>query len=457
MSLERMGKFSWIYELHHIAQKAAQAGDTTGVHQQILHHIVAGLNAKSSSLAMLGSADGKLEIVAGIEVSPGVIGSKVALGVGVLGWIVQQDQPLLINGEVCSDPRVKVRRREGQSPAADNSSIYWPLKIEHRILGGISAIRPSGMPAFTAADLAQGTMLLKMVSLALGNIQLQIEQKQHVESLQQANPQQGAAHAQWMQSVKMASIGQLAAGVAHEINNPIGYVNSNLGAMEKYVQDMLSMMDVYEQAEDAIADVAVRARIGDAKKKLDIAFLKQDLLELMKESKEGITRVKIIVQNLKEFSHVDANDVWDYADLHAGIDSTLNIVNNEIKYKCELIKQYGTLPKVQCLPSQLNQVFMNLLVNAAHAIEESGTITVSSGQKGDEVWVQVTDTGNGIAAENLQKIFDPFFTTKPIGQGTGLGLSLSYGIIQKHHGRIEVSSVVGKGSTFRVWLPLKHV
>jgi len=262
------------------------------------------------------------------------------------------------------------------------------------------------------------------------------------------------AHSQLLQSEKMASIGQLAAGVAHEINNPIGYVYSNLGTLEKYVQDAFGMLELYEQAESAITDAEVKSRLQAAKQRLDLAYLKTDLRALMEESQEGITRVKKIVQNLKDFSHADSADEWRYADLHRGLDSTLSIVNNEIKYKAEVVRQYGVLPEVECLASQLNQVFMNLLVNAAHAIEQRGTITVSTGRQGDEVWVEIADTGHGIVPEHLQKIFDPFFTTKPIGKGTGLGLSLSYGIVQKHHGRIEVQSKAGKGTAFRVWLPI---
>jgi signal transduction histidine kinase len=265
------------------------------------------------------------------------------------------------------------------------------------------------------------------------------------------------AQSHLLQSEKMASIGQLAAGVAHEINNPIGFVYSNLNTLEKYVQDSFGMIDLYEQAESAITDPEVHARLTAAKVKLDIIFLKEDLRALMDESKDGITRVKNIVQNLKDFSHADTSDEWRYFNLHSGIDSTLNIVNNEIKYKADVVKDYGTIPDVECLPSQLNQVFMNLLVNASHAIEEHGTITVRTGQQGDEVWIEVADTGKGITSENMKKIFDPFFTTKPIGKGTGLGLSLSYGVIKKHQGRIEVQSEVGKGTTFRVWLPVKHL
>jgi two-component system NtrC family sensor kinase len=264
------------------------------------------------------------------------------------------------------------------------------------------------------------------------------------------------AQSHLMQSEKLASIGQLAAGVAHEINNPIGYVYSNLSTLEKYVQDTFGMLAQYEQAEAAITDDAVRAQLKATREKLDIDFLKEDLRALMEESKEGITRVKKIVQNLKDFSHVDATDEWLFADLHLGLDSTLNIVSNEIKYKAEVVKEYGALPEVECLPSQLNQVFMNLLVNASHAIEERGTITIRSGHRENEVWVEITDTGKGIPAENMKKIFDPFFTTKPVGSGTGLGLSLSYGIIEKHHGRIEVQSIVGSGTTFRICLPNKQ-
>ncbi|WP_223248334.1 PAS domain-containing protein [Sulfurirhabdus autotrophica] len=261
---------------------------------------------------------------------------------------------------------------------------------------------------------------------------------------------------QLLQSEKMASVGQLAAGVAHEINNPIGYVYSNLGTLDKYVKDMFSMLEVYEQVEPGIADAEALARLQIAKQKYELEFLKQDVSELMNESKDGISRVKKIVQDLKDFSHVDVSEEWHWADLIKGINSTLNIVSNEIKYKAEVIKEYSDIPEVECLSSQVNQVFMNLLVNAAHAIEERGVITIRTGMQGDEVWVEISDTGKGIAPENLKRIFDPFFTTKPIGKGTGLGLSLSYGIIQKHHGRIEVQSEVDKGTTFRVCLPLSR-
>ncbi|MEO8754011.1 MAG: ATP-binding protein [Casimicrobiaceae bacterium] len=163
--------------------------------------------------------------------------------------------------------------------------------------------------------------------------------------------------------------------------------------------------------------------------------------------------MKKIVQDLRDFSRVDSTDEWRFADLHKGLESTLNIVNNEIKYKAEVIKEYGDLPEIECLPTQLNQVFLNILMNAAQAMPEGGTITVRSGTQGEEVWVSITDTGRGIPSNQLKRIFDPFYTTKPVGEGTGLGLSLSYGIVEKHRGRIEVQSEIGVGTTFRIVLP----
>ncbi len=264
----------------------------------------------------------------------------------------------------------------------------------------------------------------------------------------------GQAQSQLLQSEKMASIGVLAAGVAHEINNPIGFVNSNLRTLQTYANDMLKLLAAYEQMEGSLAADTLQ-EINRLKAEIDVRYLRDDIDDLLRESLDGLQRVKQIVLDLKDFSHVDATDL-QIANLEQGLDSTLNVVWNELKYKADVIKEYGNIPQIECFPSQLNQVFMNLLVNAAHAIEERGRITLRTGVEGDNVWVEVEDTGKGITPEHLGRIFEPFFTTKPVGQGTGLGLSLSYGIVQKHGGRIEVKSEVGKGSVFRVVLPLRQ-
>jgi PAS domain S-box-containing protein len=281
------------------------------------------------------------------------------------------------------------------------------------------------------------------------------ELRRNLEHQVQLNHKLEEAQSQLLQSEKMASIGQLAAGVAHELNNPIGFVASNLSSLEGYLADLFEIIDACTAADDKAA-AAVLARVGRLKTDKDYQFLKTDIGQLMAESRDGLGRVRKIVQDLKDFSRVGEAE-WQWADLHVGLDSTLNIVWNELKYKCKVTKQYGDLPQVFCLPSQLNQVFMNLLVNAAQAIENRGEVTVRTGRKGDEVWVEVADSGRGIPRENLIRIFEPFFTTKPVGQGTGLGLSLSNSIVVRHHGRFEVTSEVGKGSTFRVILPIKPV
>jgi two-component system NtrC family sensor kinase len=307
----------------------------------------------------------------------------------------------------------------------------------------------------------------RTAQLAAANAQLasDIKQREQTEAevlrryaeVTELNAKLSFAQEQLAQSEKLASIGQLAAGVAHEINNPIGYIFSNFGTLGSYLESLFEMLAAYEAAEPAVAEPNVAAKLKALRERIELDFLKEDIPLLMRESKEGVVRVRKIVQDLKDFSHVDASQQWEWSSLHQGIESTLNIVNNEVKYKADVIREFGDIPEIECLPSQLYQVVMNLVVNSAHAIgPQRGTITIRTGVEGDHVWITVSDTGSGIAKENLSRIFDPFFTTKPVGKGTGLGLSLSYGIVQKHHGRIEVESEVGKGTTFRVTLPIRR-
>ena len=259
------------------------------------------------------------------------------------------------------------------------------------------------------------------------------------------------AHNQLLQSEKMASIGQLAAGVAHELNHPVGFVNSNLGTLQIYADNLLKLLQAYEQQEGSLPDGG-RQEIARLKKEIDVAYLRDDMGSLLAESLDGLQRVKRIVRDLKDFAHVDESErLW--ANLETGLESTLNVVWNELKYKATVVKEYGNIPQIECIPSQLNQVFMNLLVNAGQAIAEQGRITLRTGYDEENVWIEVEDTGKGIQPEHLVRIFEPFFTTKPVGQGTGLGLSLSYGIVHKHGGRIEVKSELGKGTVFKVILP----
>ena len=269
-----------------------------------------------------------------------------------------------------------------------------------------------------------------------------LEQEQLNARLEQANRQ-------LLQSEKLAAIGQLAAGVAHEINNPVGYVYSNLQSLGTYLEDLFRLTD-------AVGSGASLDDLSAIKKNIDYSFLKDDLKDLLAESREGIERVKTIISAMKDFSHIE-DEEFKLADLHRGIETTLNVVNNELKYKATVIREFGDLPEVECISSQINQVIMNLLVNAAQAIEDFGEIIIRTRCEGDWAIVEIEDSGKGIAGDDLHRIFEPFFTTKPVGKGTGLGLSLSFNIVQKHNGSITAENAPsGKGTCFRISLPLKQ-
>ncbi len=269
---------------------------------------------------------------------------------------------------------------------------------------------------------------------------------------------------QMVHAEKMASIGQLSAGIAHEINNPAGYVYSNLLSMNKYIKRLLEILAKYDEALKSLQNnsevlTEVCEEIEGLKKNLKIDFITDDMQNLVAESMEGMERLKKIVADLKSFSRADQEKL-KHADINEGIESTLNVVWNELKYKCTVEKDYGELPLTYCNLGQLNQVFMNLLVNAAHAIEKQGTIKIATRyvetegtQNSGNIVVRVSDTGSGIPEDKCSRIFEPFFTTKEVGKGTGLGLSIAYDIIQKHDGTIEVDSEVGKGTTFIITLP----
>jgi len=262
---------------------------------------------------------------------------------------------------------------------------------------------------------------------------------------------------QLLQSEKMASLGQLAAGVAHEINNPIGYVWSNFKSLEDYQKKYTLLLNAYAAYDQTFSkDNEHHKKIIQLKHDIEFEFIQDDIPALLKECTDGLTRVQKIVKDLKDFSHPDSDEEWVYSDIHEGLESTLSIAWSEIKYKAHVIKEYGTLPSIECLPAQLNQVFLNILINAVQAIETQGTITLQTHHDQTHVYIRITDTGSGIPKDILGRIFDPFFTTKEIGKGTGLGLSLSYGIIQKHHGTITAESIVGKGTTFIIRLPIKQ-
>lgn len=235
------------------------------------------------------------------------------------------------------------------------------------------------------------------------------------------------AQAQLVQSEKLASVGQLAAGVAHEINNPIGFIRSNLTTLGSYVDDLFAVIDAYASAEANLEPEATRFEaVRRECERRDVDFVRQDAAAIIVESSAGISRIARIVQDLRDFARIDDVE-WGLVDIHACLDSTLNVASNALRKKVEVIRQYGVLPLVYCCSGQLNQVVMSILANAIQAMQGSGHIFVRTGSDAEHYWIEIEDTGPGISSEDLGHIFDPFFSTKPIGQGAGLGLSSAWG------------------------------
>lgn len=361
------------------------------------------------------------------------------------------------------------------------------FRFEHSrpITGTIDAMRQncSFVPIDdgSGAVIAVGVTIVDATDICMAYGELQEREKmatnmlaeltQRNAQLSALNDELAQAHQQLLQSEKLAAIGQLAAGIAHEINNPVGFVLSNLNTLSGYLATLTRYVEDVGAAVARSGDAGLKSAMAALEKQADLGYVRDDAPALVAESKDGLARVRDIVVDLRDFSRVDSAHQWEWVDIHRCIESTLNIVHNEVKYLAELVREYGELPQVHCIPSQINQVVLNLVVNAAQSYAglhgdgarregRRGTITIRTGFEANEgrgapfVWFEIEDAGCGIAPENLKRIFDPFFTTKPVGTGTGLGLSVSYGIVNAHHGRIAVTSERGVGTTFRVALPV---
>jgi len=285
------------------------------------------------------------------------------------------------------------------------------------------------------------------------------ERKIVTEALTKAYSDIKDVQMQLLQSEKLASIGQLAAGVAHEINNPIGFISNNLEILEVYIDDYTKILRMYDGLMIAIEQGDLeksRSQVQEVKsfsKDINLEYITNDLKKMFDQTKKGIDRVQTIVKDLRTFAY-EGVDTFELIKVEEVIDSVLNIVSSELQHKADLKKSYGDTPFIKGSPQRLGQVFINLLVNATQAIEGKGIIEIKTYVEDKNVCVDIKDTGKGIKDENLKKIFDPFFTTKPVGQGTGLGLSVSYEIIKKHGGEMRAQSKEGEGSTMTIFLPI---
>lgn len=440
---------------------------------QRTHRIVGTLiNAENFYIALLSTDRARLEFayyVDKIEQSP----PARPLGAGLSEYVLHHGKTLLRSADILDliregavDPNFAL-----SSGRTDACWLGVPLVVDGNNIGLVSVQSIEDENAYQNVDVELLGFVASQIanslqrrwaadSLRAAYAQLQQRVGERTRELHARNAELEIAYAklknaqeQAIQSEKLASIGQLAAGVAHEINNPIGYVSSNLATLQDYMSKLLGAVNAYA-AQARARDASAALESERIRREAEIDFLSTDAPQLIRESREGIDRVCKIVRDLKDFSRRDRSEAWVYADVHQGLESTLNIVSNQIKYKAQIVKTFGDLPQIECLPSELNQVFLNILMNAGQAVQQNGLITVSTGCAGDKVWIAIGDDGEGIPPEVLPRIFDPFFTTKAVGTGTGLGLSISYGIVAKHHGTIEVTSVPHQGTLMRVELPI---
>jgi len=347
------------------------------------------------------------------------------------------------------------------------SAVLVPLRVKGEVFG-VLEVGSSEPGRVGAADVELLAAVANHVALAVdraGSFQMieelsrDLEDKVRVrtEQLRSANDAlQGAyrdlqaTQAQLIQREKMASVGQLVAGVAHELNNPIGFVYSNVTTLEDFVKRLRGMLEVYRglplppETREQVEDEWERRKVDYALRYLD---------SMTQGIREGAERARKIVRDLRVFAR-SQDDVWQLVDLHAEIESSLTLLNHLLKDRVTVHRKFGDLPSVECVRSSIDQVFLNLLANAAQAISGPGTIAIETRRDGGTAIVSIADSGPGIAPDIIDRIFDPFFTTKPVGEGTGLGLSISYEIVKKHGGEIRAESPAGGGAVFTVRLPI---
>jgi signal transduction histidine kinase len=300
------------------------------------------------------------------------------------------------------------------------------------------------------------------------NVILEIKVNERTNQLQQANDQLNVAlvslkdaQSQLVEKEKMASLGQLTAGIAHEINNPINFVTSNIKPLKLDIEDIKSLLGKYEQLEHAEDFKSGLQEIKLFRQEIDIDYIHEEITSLIKGIEDGATRTAEIVTGLRTFSRLDESDLKS-VDLHEGLESTLVLLRTNIPKNVTVIRHYGTLPKIECYAGKINQVFMNILTNAFNAIKTHSDgreefVTITTREENGQAVISIKDTGPGMTQEVKEKIFDPFFTTKDVGEGTGLGLSIVFSIIEKHNGRINVISSPGEGAEFIIYLPMNII
>jgi two-component system, NtrC family, sensor kinase len=438
------------------------------IYDQALKRLVHGMGYQATHLFLVDATRQRLRghrTAGGLGAPEDFVGRELPLDASsAVGRALTRGEPVVVQDVEAAGESVDLPTARALGV---RSLVSVPLSVKGRTLGVLAVVsdRPS---RFAATDVELITAVASHVALAIDRaesfqtieelsrgledkVRVRTEQLRATnEELQAAYRELQATQVQLIQREKMASVGQLVAGVAHELNNPIGFVSSNAATLEDFVSRLRRMVEIYRTVELSEADAA---RAGAAWQDLKMGYALRYLDPMLQGIKEGAERTRKIVRDLRVFARGD-DDVWQPVDLHEELESSLTLLGHLLKNRVEVARKYGDLPAVECVRSQIDQVLLNILANAAQALEGRGTITIETRREEGWAVVAIGDTGPGIAPDVLGRVFDPFFTTKPVGEGTGLGLSISYEIVKKHGGDIGVESRPGQGATFTVRLPL---
>jgi signal transduction histidine kinase len=398
----------------------------------LLQQMIRYTHADSASVMLIEPDRKTMIIAASYGLTDDVCGQKVAVGERIAGWVAENNRPQVIIGSAGNDPRMAGTVRTHEPMVG----MCLPMRGRHEVMGVLSVSRLEDGGVFTHDAVDLGILLGAEVARA-------IERSAATETQQDLERNV-------MRRDKLVTIGELASGVAHEINNPLGYVNSNVSSIKEYLDELLPVLrNLVNDGTGVKPQSPLLAAAG-----IDLEFIINDLPVCIQETIDGINRVLKIVADLKAFARDDLESK-EKGDINQILDGAVNIVWNQIKYKATLVREYGELPSIMCYPSQLGQVFLNILYNSAQAIERNGHIVLRTRLEGTTIQVEVVDNGHGMSPEVQNRIFEPFFTTKPHGVGTGLGLKIARKIVERHEGEISVTSVKGKGTTIRVSLPIE--
>lgn len=385
-------------------------------------------------------------------VGPGrdaLMGRSIRVNEGIAGWVIEHGRPIAV-ADVRKHPRFSPGP-DAASGTVTRSVLAAPLQIGARIIGVIELVNKQ-LGSFVRADRLALESVGYTIGAAIENARAQRHLEERVRErtseLRAVNERLREAKDQMVQAEKMASLGVIAAGIAHEINNPIGFVSSNLNTLKSYSPAIRNALLMCKHGHDSDE----LARIWEEE---DFDFVLDDLQTLVEESQEGIGRVAKIIQDLRQFSHTDDGSSLELTSVDDCVRSALTLLRNELKYSVDLHTDLGKVPEIYAYPGQLTQVLVNLIINAVHAFNgDHGTLHIRTGNSNGFAEIEVRDDGPGIPEEIVNRIYDPFFTTKEPGKGTGLGLAISYEIIQRHQGEIDVATEPGQGTTFTVRIPV---